>query len=157
LVGPNGAGKITLLRVLTTLTCPSSGTVRIAGLDSARAGKGGPPAHRLSLPPYSPPDVFYPHDLVRAFSRGMQPDAFYPQRLSVARAVLHRPQGLLLDEPYTGLDHNAVQVLTDLLRMLFIRAAFTLLYATLLRQRMRLERATDVLAHLRLRAEHGII
>ena len=37
------------------------------------------------------------------------------KRLSVARAVLHHPQVLLLDEPYTGLDPNAAQVLTDLL------------------------------------------
>ena len=141
LVGSNGAGKTTLLRILATLARPTSGQVRIAGLDAGKAGEDvrrriGFLSHRTLL--YGDLTAeqnlhFYArmydladgpariaellervglterrHDLVRTFSRGMQ------QRLSVARAVLHRPQVLLLDEPYTGLDPNAVQILTEL-------------------------------------------
>lgn len=142
LVGPNGAGKTTLLRVLATLARPSSGTVRIAGLDPSQEGERvrcriGFLSHQTLLYDDLTAEQnlrFYArmydvdrdsgrvddllgrvglfarrHDLVRTFSRGMQ------QRLAVARAVLHRPQVLLLDEPYTGLDPDAAQALTDLL------------------------------------------
>ncbi|HLF90902.1 MAG TPA: ABC transporter ATP-binding protein, partial [Anaerolineales bacterium] len=49
-------------------------------------------------------------DLVRTFSRGMQ------QRLSIARAVIHDPDVILFDEPYTGLDQDASSMLDDVLR-----------------------------------------
>jgi len=142
LVGPNGAGKTTLLRILATLTRPTEGSMRIAGLDPIKAGEEarrtiGFLSHRTLLYDDLTAEQnlrFYAwmydlddgssritdlleqvglaarrHDLVRTFSRGMQ------QRLAVARAVLHRPQVLFLDEPYTGLDPNAAQVLTSLL------------------------------------------
>jgi len=50
------------------------------------------------------------HDPVRTFSRGMQ------QRLSIARAILHRPAVMLMDEPYTGLDQQAAAMLDEVMR-----------------------------------------
>ena len=134
LVGPNGAGKTTLLRILATLSRPTSGTVKIGGHELPKsAGEArrniGLVSHQTLLygdlsaeenlrfygRMYDVADldaritqvlemVGLAHrrrDPVRTFSRGMQ------QRLAIARAVLHRPSLMLLDEPYTGLDQDA--------------------------------------------------
>ena len=143
LVGPNGAGKTTMLRILASLSRPTLGEVRVAGfLLPGQASEVrrllGVVSHqpllygdltaeenlRFYARMYSLPDVkrrvdevlstigleARRGDLVRQFSRGMQ------QRLAIGRAVLHDPQVMLLDEPYTGLDQDASTMLDGLLR-----------------------------------------
>ncbi len=145
LLGPNGSGKSTLLRLLAGLSKPTSGAITIGGWslpDEAAAVRAqiGMVSHRVLLYEnlsahenlaffarlYNLPTAGLEtriagllqqvglsrraHDLVRTFSRGMQ------QRLSIARALLHDPDILLLDEPHTGLDQDASNTLDELLR-----------------------------------------
>ncbi len=143
LLGPNGAGKTTFLRILSSLSRPTLGEVSIAGY--SLPGQASAVRSRLGVVSHLPllyGDLtaeenleFYGRmygvvelesrsaevldlvglsarrrDLVRTYSRGMQ------QRLAIGRAVLHDPDVLLLDEPHTGLDQDACEMLDRALR-----------------------------------------
>jgi heme exporter protein A len=140
ILGPNGAGKSTLLKVLATLIKPTSGLVKINGLDlkkdhiEVKKMFGYLPHSSLLYDHYTPlenlvffgnlygvKDVenrarklvnevglsFFINEPVKNFSRGMI------QRIAIARAIIHEPKIMLLDEPHTGLDQGAITILNN--------------------------------------------
>src|SRR6266705_2424757 len=126
LLGPNGSGKTTVLRLLTGYLHPSSGTARIAGFDVVEAGLA---ARRYVG--YVPEDVpLYIHMRVDEFLAFMgrlkglvgrplrDGVASVCQRLAIAQALLNSPPLLLLDEPTNGLDPRQIIEMRELIRAL---------------------------------------
>jgi len=155
-LGRNGAGKSTLLRVVARLVRPNSGYVEVCGVDVLRHPEAGREklgfvAHSSYLYRnltafenlqffarlYSLSDAEERINRglrwvgleksaqrpIHGFSRGMQ------QRLSIARATLHDPEVLLLDEPFSGLDLEASELLREWLQS-FVAHGKTVLMAT---------------------------
>lgn len=143
LLGANGAGKTTLIRILATLMRPDRGEISICDTDAmkhpdrARRFIGTVMHQPMLYPDLTARENLEFHarlhqltaknlgrietllaevelgkranERVRTFSRGMQ------QRLTIARALLHQPALLLLDEPFTGLDQHSADILSGLL------------------------------------------
>ncbi len=145
LLGPNGAGKTTALRVLAGLLTPTSGTARVTGIDVASAprdaqrrlgfmtgttGLYGRLTGREVLTYFGrlhrmPPQRIAARidELTRALDLAGIVDkrcealsSGQKQRISIARAVLHDPPVLILDEPTIGLDVLASRFLRDYIR-----------------------------------------
>ena len=168
LLGRNGAGKTTLLRILAGLSQASEGEVNILGGNPRQAtvrsrigiiGHGIGIYDELSAEEnlltfarlYSIENAAVAVDLwlertdlarvrrglAREFSRGMR------QRLAIARAFIHNPNFLILDEPFTSLDDRAIALLQGLLRDALAQGATVVLSTHQLREA--LELATHVL------------
>jgi heme exporter protein A len=151
--GSNGAGKTTLLSILSTLARPTRGKASVLGFDLNEKPDDirshiGLISHRSMLYPdltaeenlmfiaklYGLTDpaarvaelldavelTIRRHDTVRTYSRGMT------QRLSIARSLICDPQLIFLDEPYSGLDPHAVDILDGLITQIRARRTFVM-------------------------------
>ncbi len=146
-LGPNGAGKTTTMRLLTGFIAPTSGTAKIAGID-VQADRIAAAERLGYLPENGPLYAdMTPMDLLQFFAaaRGLtraelktRMDAVidqcaiasvaykpigklskgYRQRVSMAQALLHDPEVLIMDEPTSGLDPNQIREVRKLIREL---------------------------------------
>ena len=154
-LGRNGAGKTTMLKLLLGLLKPSAGTASVLGLDSVRDNKAI--LRRTGSLIETP--IFYEHlsaadnlllhlaymgiedtDVESTLCRvglpgtGSQPVSTFSlgmrQRLAIARAIIHRPEVLILDEPVNGLDPVGMKAMRILFRRLVQEEGMTILMSS---------------------------
>jgi heme exporter protein A len=179
-VGPNGAGKSTLFNCIALTLRPSAGAIAFRGrdihehADEFRSALGYI-SHQLflygELSAWENLEFFarlygladpgpridrsletmglfpFRHRPVRAYSRGMK------QRLAIARALLHDPAIVLLDEPFTGLDQHAAAILHGLLLRLRAEGKTVLLVSHQLEHALELGDRILILAGGRIRSD----
>jgi heme exporter protein A len=154
ILGPNGAGKSTLLKMLATLIKPTSGLIKVNDMDlkknhiQIKKILGYLPHSCLLYDHYTPLEnivffgniygvknveqratelvkevglSFFLNEPVKNFSRGMI------QRIAIARAIVHEPEILLLDEPHTGLDQGAIGILNNVILSMKAKGTTTLM------------------------------
>ncbi len=177
LLGPNGSGKTTTLRILATLIRPTTGTARVLGHDvisdpmAVRRTIGVMPEkpslyERLTIHDNL---VFWAdaHELAdvrgaiasslefvglaeRAGERVGQLSKGWRQRVALARAIVHRPRVLLLDEPSSGLDPSAAAAMERMIRQLVADGATVLMNTHRLAEAERICDRVAILRHGRL-------
>jgi len=157
-LGPNGAGKTTTLRMIAGILRPSSGTVRIGGIDvnanptAAKAKLGYIPDRPFIYEKLSGAEFLrfvaglYSQDGAAVERRMDELLALFDlsewkeelvesyshgmrQKLIIASAFLHRPEVIVVDEPMVGLDPKAARILKDLFRE-YTRRGHTILMST---------------------------
>ncbi|MEI4470331.1 ABC transporter ATP-binding protein [Frigidibacter sp. MR17.24] len=166
LLGPNGAGKSTLFGILTRLFTPQTGRVVVAGHDLSRAplkalsrigvvfqqstldldqtvrrnllyfaalhGISGREADRRAMAALDRLGM-----AERAAEKVAALNGGHRRRMEIARALIHRPSVLLLDEPTVGLDAAARRAITDHVHDLAATEGLTVLWATHLTDEVR--------------------
>ena len=131
-LGPNGAGKTTTLRMIAGILKPTSGTIKVAGVDvaadpiTAKSKLGFIPDRPFIYEKLTGAEFLrfeWRDELVESYSHGMR------QKLIISSAFVHRPEVIVVDEPMVGLDPKAARILKDLFRE-YTRRGHTIIFST---------------------------